>query len=370
MKTYLPDFVNWSKPAFTAARARDSVDISENPPEVALQVGYADRRGRLGYRQLEISWAEQRAYLDEAVSVLQDDRAAQARDAVTDGSPAALAEEPIQIDEWYNAGRFSVRFDEHGAIAGLVDRRSGRVVSDREHRLGAFMYEQFAPADYDAWFDDYHRDLDVHGSWAFSDFGKPGMERLSPARIHTRTEPDCVGLERAELDGGCLITSRLAYPDDLTSDTGAPRSIVIAYRFREDSDRIDIELSWTGKDADRLPEATWLLFDPVVADPSRWRLRKLGVAVDPSDVVSRGNRSMHGVTAAEYHGPDGGFVLATPDTPLVSPGEPRLLRFDDALPDLVGGMHVNLHNNVWGTNFQMWFEDDLSVRLSIDMADD
>jgi hypothetical protein len=53
------------------------------------------------------------------------------------------------------------------------------------------------------------------------------------------------------------------------------------------------------------------------------------------------------------------------DAHLVSPGEPRLLRFDDALPRLVGGMHFCLHANVWGTNFPLWYEDDARFRFRL-----
>ncbi|WP_240344358.1 hypothetical protein [Paenibacillus sp. SYP-B3998] len=50
----------------------------------------------------------------------------------------------------------------------------------------------------------------------------------------------------------------------------------------------------------------------------------------------------------------------TLDAALVCPGERRLLQFDHSLPPLTGGMHVNLHNNVWVTNFPAWYEDGAS----------
>ena len=57
--------------------------------------------------------------------------------------------------------------------------------------------------------------------------------------------------------------------------------------------------------------------------------------------------------------------LETLDAPLVSPGDRNLLNFDGARPLAADGMHFCLHNNVWGTNFVMWFEDDMRFRFRI-----
>jgi hypothetical protein len=51
------------------------------------------------------------------------------------------------------------------------------------------------------------------------------------------------------------------------------------------------------------------------------------------------------------------------DPPLVAPGEGTLLNFDNRLPEVKDGIHFCLHNNVWGTNFRMWFEDDMKYRF-------
>jgi len=40
-----------------------------------------------------------------------------------------------------------------------------------------------------------------------------------------------------------------------------------------------------------------------------------------------------------------------------------LLNFTDEQSDLLGGIHFNLYNNVWGTNFPMWYEKDARFRF-------
>lgn len=57
--------------------------------------------------------------------------------------------------------------------------------------------------------------------------------------------------------------------------------------------------------------------------------------------------------------------ISAVDAPLVSPGDRALLNFDNAILAQDGGMHFCLCNNVWGTNFVMWFEDDMQFRFTL-----
>ena len=57
------------------------------------------------------------------------------------------------------------------------------------------------------------------------------------------------------------------------------------------------------------------------------------------------------------------MTIESLDAPLVAPGKPALLNFDNQQPPLENGMHFNLYNNIWGTNFPMWFEEDARFRF-------
>ena len=97
-----------------------------------------------------------------------------------------------------------------------------------------------------------------------------------------------------------------------------------------------------------LLEAIWFSFMPLVEEPDRWRLDKMGVPISPLEAVPDGNCRRHAVQAGvSYSGADGFIEIASHDAALVAPGKPSLLEFDDTLPDLRGGMHFNLCNNVW-----------------------
>ena len=81
--------------------------------------------------------------------------------------------------------------------------------------------------------------------------------------------------------------------------------------------------------------------------------------------MARGGRWLHGV--GEGATADGGRLrLLSPDAHLVAPGEPLLYAFPDRQPELAGGLHLNLVNNLWGTNFPMWCGDDLAFRATLE----
>ena len=97
-----------------------------------------------------------------------------------------------------------------------------------------------------------------------------------------------------------------------------------------------------------------------------WAFDKMGERISPLDVVRDGNRKLHAVDSGLYYAdPPSTLAIETLDAPLVAPGEPSLLNFNNRQPVLSKGMHFNLFNNVWGTNFPMWYEDDARFRFTL-----
>ncbi|MCC5951134.1 MAG: hypothetical protein JJU45_03460, partial [Acidimicrobiia bacterium] len=128
---------------------------------------------------------------------------------------------------------------------------------------------------------------------------------------------------------------------------------------------------WFDKAATRYPEALWGSFSPRVGDPRRWRLDVLGAPLDPANVVRAGGRHLHAVGRGAQHVDADGhtLVLETLDAALVAPGRPALLDLDDEPLPLDDGLHLCLANNVWGTNFPMWCDDDARFRVILRFTD-
>jgi hypothetical protein len=93
-------------------------------------------------------------------------------------------------------------------------------------------------------------------------------------------------------------------------------------------------------------------------------LDKSGEQISPFDVAIAGGRHMHAVsTGFSYLDEKESLVIETLDAPLVAIGEKSPLNFSRSQPDLSGGIHCNLFNNAWGTNYIMWFGEDMRFRF-------
>ncbi|MFF2271614.1 DUF5054 domain-containing protein [Agromyces sp. NPDC058136] len=383
LKTHLPDYVNYEKADFQRARAADVIDPTKNPDEFDVYAwAYTEHPNPQGlhYSAFEASWAEQRAHLDRALAALSPERRAAAESAIAatqpsdDDRPDAPKADRIPLDPTaeHEAGAYRVRFGADGALVSLVDAE-GTEWAGPEHALAAYRYETFDERDEARWVEEYCRDLEQHAMWAIPDQAKPGLA-IAETLPATTFAPRVVSAERvgggAEGDGAdTVIVLRLALPEAACETWGGARDIRLAYRFPAEPGPISITLDLRDKDASRLPEAGWLGFRPRV-EPGDWRLTKIDTPVDPQDVVVNGNRSLHAVAEVSHTAADAGraFALRPIDSALVAVGRPALYRFDNTVPDPNDGMHVNLHNNMWGTNFTMWFDDDLRFRFTLDLG--
>ncbi|GIO29603.1 MULTISPECIES: DUF5054 domain-containing protein [Paenibacillus] len=381
-KKFLPDFKHYSLRDFQAARQADTVSKDAIPDKYRYMGSFAmnehDRlsselfalSGRRSFRLFESSWQEQRGYIRQAIQCLSEDKRLEAAAAIQ--ALAAVPEEckdghSLNPGRPHSLGLFKVEFDTDGSICKLVDRR-GKVWADESHRLGRFVYETFGLENYHHWFEHYVEQWSKTYHWADADFGKPGMEFAEPRPEYRQISPNLICITSCSREIYDLVHVRLAMPSECVQVHGAPREIRIDYRFHRYQQKIDIDISWFNKQANRLPEACWFTFALKVDNPNLWKMDKMGMRISPLEVVKNGNRNLHAVNAGvNYRGSDGEAMIETLDAPLVAPGEKRLLQFDHTFVSLDGGMHFLLYNNVWGTNFPMWYEENAIFRFVISL---
>ena len=73
---------------------------------------------------------------------------------------------------------------------------------------------------------------------------------------------------------------------------------------------------------------------------------------------------MHSLSKGfEYRQAEHSFAVETIDAPVVALGDRTPLLFSNSQPDLSAGIHSSLFNNAWGTNYIMWYGEDMRFRF-------
>jgi len=318
------------------------------------------------FRWAETSWAEKRKDIEEGIASLPEPLRTEAAQRLhtlqpIEPEPAGLESYPAESE--IETNHFVLALDpKTGAICRLRAKESGREWASPDRPLALFAYQTLSQADYDRFMGSY---IVAKTWWAPRDFGKPHIENFgAQSRTWLPTLSSCWTGKGA---AGHRIVAQLRIADDEAERSGVvawPQKMCLEILLPEAEPAVEVNLSWFGKAANRLPEAMWLSFLPQAPDPQGWRLEKVDRWMSPFDVVRGGNRHMHAVTnAIQYKDPQGELTIETLDAPVVALGEKSPIAYFDAQPDLAGGFHFSLFNNAWGTNYIQWFGEDMRFRF-------
>lgn len=314
-------------------------------------VDFAWIRSRGCWTGLAASWQEKRDHLDNALQALAGDPAllAEAREACAACVPQPFDPNgwtPMAVDEAQNVDGTVVKLDSRGAVISL---------HDGEERIrgasGLLRYQTFDAADCRRAVAEYST---FQAEWLLEEFAKMGLEGTEA--VSKMWEPRVLSTWRRGHSLAVVIT----FPEEAVTKAGAPRSVTLTYTIGRG--RLEGRVDWFGKYPTRLPEVVWWSFEPLVADPRQWRLDKSGHWIDPCSIPMGGGRWLHGVQSGAKNGH---VRLLTRDAHLLAVGEPMLYRFPRAEVDPAKGLHLNLVNNLWGTNFPQWCGDDLAFRTAL-----
>ncbi|MEN6324332.1 MAG: DUF5054 domain-containing protein [Proteiniphilum sp.] len=322
-------------------------------------------RNKENFKLIEQSWAEKRAYIQDAIAHLPEDKALEAKEAIKELKPEMEDQNgftKISTPDNIDTPFYKLKIDAgNGGVIQLKDKITGKDWANKKHPLCLYSYQTFSQADYDRFHNEY---LVKKADWALADFGKPGM-KIAKAKSETWFPTLEEALEKNEKNGKSVLLKLKMIDKAGKSIGGSPENITVKLFFPSDKKEMQATLQWFNKKAYRLPEASWFSFVPEVQN-GRWIVDKMGQVVDCREVVKDGNRKLHGITEnVTYESSESKCVINSLDAALVAPGERNLLNFNNRLPEDQDGMHFCLHNNVWGTNFTMWFEDDMKYRFTL-----
>jgi hypothetical protein len=321
------------------------------------------------YRVVEFSWIEKRQDLMDGVATLPETLREEAQLAIASLAPSWPFVSPKAVahpaGELIETGHFILEIDaKTGAITRLRNKAAGREWASAQNPIALFTYQTLSQEDYRRYQANY---LVAKSPWALEDFGKPGIERFG-ARSED-WQPVSADVSVEETAEAHRVLARLHFKDEEAFVSGRasfPRTAFLELLLPKAEPAIHLSLSWFGKPATRLPEALWLTFNPIVADQKGWTLDKSGEWISPFDVAPSGNRHMHGLQKGfAYKEGANRFAVETIDAPVVALGARDPLHFSNDQPDLSKGLHACLFNNAWGTNYIMWYGEDVCARFVV-----
>lgn len=353
-KTYFSDYGHYLKKEFKKARKADKVKFNhlfcDVPQSMLPLISLFDGRRKRGfYSVIEKSWTEQRAYIDLAVGALSDEHKKIAKTELS----KLIPNNPIQFNEsdvnTIQSGNWLLKINKNGGI-GSLKYNDEEII--RENNEPIFTYRSFCNEDYKYWLTHYSRNLEETAVWALGDFARPGMNRVEGKYPSGRFP---YSVEKMSADHSQVIVN-LVCDEKLCKELGAPRLIQVVYTLTESG--LNIDVYWYKKDANRLTEAIYMHIFPA----QDIQLKKLGFLVNPQEVTNNGSRNLHAVQSVMLDD----FEIINHHSPLVSVGKGKILEFDNKFEDVKkDGLSFVLYNNVWGTNFPLWYEDNAKFTFEI-----
>ncbi|NLX82829.1 MAG: DUF5054 domain-containing protein [Clostridiales bacterium] len=361
-KKFLTDYRNWTRDDFDAARKRDRLldedahltDYLEYFHFAKQEFDALSPRGiawdHRSYALFERSHQEQRDYLRTAVALLPPS---------LQGEAAPLLEPPA-ILAVPQGGELPPHQQVNLAGWQAVSGAEGlmlRSPDGQELTIGFPIYQEVGLKAYEKLTGHYLKHVEHFRLWALPDNTKLGVEHSDAPlfdRLHLPREV------QVRFHDGCLFVSG-SYGELAHRLAGCPGRF--ALRCMPENGRLHITLQLLDKPANRKPETLFLPF--FYSGKGALAARKIGQWQNPQDTVSGGNQRTHGMDAFRWHHPEGqGLVVHSPHAVLASISKPALLDFDgDSAQNRV---YVNLYNNLWGTNFKMWYDEPISCDFQIE----
>lgn len=332
----------------------------------------SDLAGKLdtkNYKVVEFSWIEKRQDLLDGVATLPEALREEAQLAIEALRPVRPVISPKTIGggsgRLIRTDQFVLHIDgQTGAITQLQNRATRCEWASEKNPIALLTYQTLSAEDYAHYQASY---LTTKADWAAKDFGKPNIERFGARR--QEWQPANAEISVDETVDGHRVLIGMEFKDDAAFSMGRaafPRRAFLELMLPKAEPLIHLNFTSFGKPATRMPEALWLTFNPIAEDVKGWKLEKSGEWIAPFDVAESGNRHMHCVqTGFAYNAGGVSFAVDTLDAPVVALGERDPLLFSNDQPDLSKGLHSCLFNNCWGTNYVMWYGEDLRARYVI-----
>ena len=298
------------------------------------------------FQKVEQSWKELDQYIDSAIGYL----------------PLSLQREALAKMKEINNPKSLSLTDKARTISPIPWKTS--LFKGGCLKIEGLSYQMYDKNDFKNYLGKYLR---TQASWAFDDIGKTGLDQSGAVSV--TLSANAIKQEIRKEPKGTRTICELEFPHQEGVDPRVyPHKMYVDILEDQTGKKAEIDLTILNKPAVRLPEAYWLSFntDQIVSIVAE----KIGERVDILDVVEQGNRQMHGIDHYVDLITSAGTIRIWSETAfLVNLGEAQGINYSRNYPDKRGGIHFNLSNNLWGTNFSMWNEGSLTYRFIVERLD-
>ena len=198
-------------------------------------------------------------------------------------------------------------------------------------------WQLFDASDYERYKGDYMRCLTWWAIWDFTKVGLPDYKGgIFKTRVTKAYRKPYEMLYRLEFNGKVAQTYGLPY-------------------FYLSVSKQGVELKWFGKQPSRLPQAFWFKIKGL---DEHFEIRKMGIWIQPEKIVGSPL-----ISATDFGVRNNEYTIESLDCALVAPYGRRLLEY--GVRTKKQDLYFNLYNNIWNTNFPMWYSDDAMFRFLI-----
>lgn len=355
-KIFLSDYSYPSAKVFNIVRASGKIPAMSNEVKasiygrdiIAKRENGEYREG--SYENIEATWAEQRQYVKNAINVLNNF-------CNTDNIMSLIPDDitPIESNNQYRLqdGDIAIIASDDGAVD--IEYKGNPITQSNDRVPIRFM--SFSPDDYDMWLLNYTRDFMDNHIWSWADFCRPFY--------HT-----CDGqMEFGEYDMECSAiavqndTLKISFTADEYQYTkfGCPKNVQLWYKIEDN--KVNVTVLWSDRLKSRIPQATFFRLYP--KNTSSLEVTKCGYKVDTKSTVKNGNRRLFACENIATKD----MTITNHHSPLCIAGFCNLVRFSNDYPSLEDGISFVLHNNIWGTNFPLWYGDNAKFEFTVELGE-
>eukprot|EP00731_Ephydatia_muelleri_P008681 Em0004g1019a len=339
VKTFLHDTTNWSNAAFQSALSEPN------------------------FQDIIASWVEQRLLgINFPLKTIQNTVLGNSIQESLDnmkfnGSISLDGYSRVEnVSTIFQCGKIDLQFSSiDGSINYLVDRRTQSQVqyASSTNPIGKVIYQAFTTNDYSVFLQEYLDDFST--GFAPLDFGKPGYN--SSTEINTSPRLEALWY-KYDVNGYNFFTE-LYFDSTLVLNYGAPKAAwvyVLLPDVESSAEQIPINITLyvVDKTATRTPESLAFYFNPVVTYPTTMQVSKLSRYINVLEVMKNGSKHLHASDNGIRYS-DTSLAFNSLDTSLVCVGNPNAFPTPMQQPDVSSGFSFNIFNNIWGTNYIMWY---------------